>query len=81
MIEITSCEVCNNQELTPVLDLGSHPLCDDLIPIGDATVCKEYPIEILFCEKCLTGHQRYQVPKKTLFTESYHYRSRMTGSE
>ena len=80
MIEITSCEVCNSQELTRVLDLGSHPLCDDLIPIGDATVCKEYPIEILFCEKCLTAHQRYQVPKKTLFTENYHYRSRMTGS-
>src|SRR3990170_3439890 len=57
-----------------------HPLCDDLVPIGEHRICKEYPIEILFCDVCLTAHQRYQVPKEDLFTDSYHYRARMTGS-
>lgn len=80
MNEITKCEVCDSSALTPVLDLGKHPLCDDLVPLGESRICKEYPIEILFCDVCKTAHQKYQVPKKELFTESYHYRARMTGS-
>ena len=46
MIEIDLCEVCGNLKLHSVLNLGKHPLCDDLIPIGSDRVCKEYPIEI-----------------------------------
>ena len=80
MKEIDSCEVCGNKHLKSVLNLGMHPLCDDLVPIGEHRICKEYPIEILFCDVCLTAHQRYQVPKEDLFTDSYHYRARMTGS-
>ena len=80
MIKITECEVCENEHLKKVLDLGNHPLCDDLIPMGEERSCKEFPIEILFCEKCLTAHQSFQIPKETLFTKSYHHRSRMTGS-
>ena len=80
MIKITKCEVCENEHLKKVLDLGNHPLCDDLIPMEEESSCEEFPIEILFCEKCLTAHQSYQVPKETLFTKSYHYRARMTGS-
>ena len=70
--EINSCEVCGNEDLVPVLDLGMHPMCDDLVPIGDVRVCQEYPIEILFCEQCITAHQRFQVPKHELFPTSYH---------
>ena len=80
MIKITKCEVCENKQLKKVLDFGNHPLCDDLIPIEDKSTCKEYLIEILFCEECLTAHQIYQIPKQTLFTKNYHYRARMTGS-
>ncbi len=79
MQKINTCEVCGNGRLTAVLDLGSHPLCDDLVPIGDSRKCLEYPIEILFCEKCFTAHQRFQVPKRELFPNSYHYRSRFTA--
>ena len=80
MIKITKCEVCENKQLKKVLDLGNHPLCDDLIPMEEESLCKEYPIEILFCEECLTAHQGYQIPKQTLFTNNYHYRARMTAS-
>ena len=80
MIKITKCEVCENEQLKKVLDLGNHPLCDDLIPMGEESSCEEFPIEILFCEKCLTAHQNYQIPKQTLFSKNYHYRARMTGS-
>lgn len=77
--EISSCEVCGHADLEPVLDLGLHPLCDDLVPVGDPRQCREYPIDILFCPKCVTAHQRFQVPKAELFPRNYHYRSRFTA--
>jgi len=77
--EISTCEVCGNERLVSVLDLGLHPMCDDLVRVGDSRVCREYPIEILFCKSCLTAHQRFQVPKRDLFPTSYHYRSRFTA--
>ena len=54
-------------------------MCDDLVPVGDERVCREYPIEILFCRECNTAHQRFQVPKEELFPATYHYRSRFTA--
>ena len=76
---ISKCEVCQNQQLKTVLNLGSIPLCDDLIPITSDDICSEYPIEILFCNLCFTAHQKYTVPKKKLFPSSYHYRARFTA--
>ena len=76
--EIYTCEVCGNESLVSVLNLGRHPMCDDLVRVGDSRICRDYPIEILFCENCVTAHQRFQVPKKDLFPISYHYRSRFT---
>jgi len=77
--EIKNCEVCGNEQLAPVLDLGSHPMCDDLVRVGDSRICREYPIEILFCKECITAHQRFQVPKRELFPATYHYRARFTA--
>ena len=76
--KISSCEVCSNKNLIDVLNLGNHPLCDSLIQIGDSTSCDEYPIDIVFCNQCKTAHQKYQVSKKVIFTETYHYRSKLT---
>ena len=76
--EISRCEVCGTAAPRPVLDLGRHPLCDDLVAVGDDRMCREYPIEILFCDTCRTAHQRFQVPKQELFPATYHYRSRLT---
>lgn len=78
MKEIRECEICGNRDLTEVLNLGAQPLCDDLIPIGDNRVCKEYPVRILYCQNCCTAHQKFQVERETLFPRDYHYRSRFT---
>jgi hypothetical protein len=78
MNKIELCEVCGSSNLAEVLNLGEHPLCDDLIPIEDNSVSNHYPIEILLCKKCFTAHQKFQVPKRELFPVSYHYRSRFT---
>ncbi|QHE83738.1 class I SAM-dependent methyltransferase [Hydrogenophaga sp. BPS33] len=74
-----ACEVCGEQELKTVVDLGKHPLCDDLVPVGSPLTSAEYPIEIAFCPNCKTAHQTHQVPKRTLFPDSYHYRARHTA--
>lgn len=79
MQKINKCEVCGSDDLTPVLDLGEHPLCDDLVSVGNDTVCETFPIDILYCRRCDTAHQRYQVPKAQLFPQTYHYRSRFTA--
>ena len=77
--QINKCEVCGNTKLIPVLDLGAHPMCDDLVPVGGSRTCREYPIDILYCDGCFTAHQRFQVPKQELFPATYHYRSRFTA--
>ena len=64
--KILNCEVCSNEKLIEVLNLGNHPLCDDLIEIGEKKECIEYPIQILYCPNCKTAHQKYQVSKETL---------------
>ena len=73
-----NCEVCGSVDLKPVLNLGMHPMCDDLIPVSSTSICEEFPIEILLCSICLTAHQKYQIPKVQLFPKNYHYRSRHT---
>ncbi|WJR80449.1 class I SAM-dependent methyltransferase [Bradyrhizobium sp. NP1] len=78
LIEIDRCEVCGTAAPRAVLDLGAHPMCDDLVRIGEDRICREYPIHILFCDTCRTAHQRFQVPKHELFPATYHYRSRQT---
>lgn len=72
------CELCGSKNLTKVLDLGSNPLCDDLIPIGSSKKNILYKIVIMLCKKCLTAHQKHQVKKKILFPKKYHYRARFT---
>jgi len=77
--EISSCEVCGNKSLNSVLDIGYHPLCDDLLAVGSSYQCNEYPIDILYCDVCRTAHQRVQIEKTILFPASYHYRARFTA--
>lgn len=77
--KVTTCEVCDADFLESVLDLGSHPLCDDLVPIGRPEICNEYPIKISFCRNCNTAHQGFQVEKNLLFPKTYHYRARFTA--
>jgi hypothetical protein len=60
------------------MNLGSHPLPDDLVPVGDTRRATLYPIEVLFCDDCKTAHQRFPVAKQLLFPPQYHYRAHQT---
>jgi SAM-dependent methyltransferase len=75
---IETCEVCGNDALIPLLDLGAQPMCDDLVPIGNPAKPENYPLALSGCERCITIHQAYQVEKKVLFPRDYHYRAALT---
>lgn len=77
--KINCCEVCGGTDLRSMLTLGGHPMCDDLVAVGDPRIPISYPISIVFCTVCKTAHQAYQIPKQTLFPDSYHYRARHTA--
>lgn len=76
--EIKHCELCGEKDLQEVLNIGNHPLCDDLVPVNSNIKCTLYPITILLCESCLTAHQKFQIRKEILFPTNYHYRARFT---
>ena len=77
-IKTEDCQVCGTKLSEPELNLGNHPLCDDLIPISEEIECDEYPISISLCKNCLTANQLYNVKKEKLFPQRYHYRPRFT---
>ena len=62
-----------------VLDLGSHPLCDDLVPFGSELQTEKFHQLIGLCEVCLTAHQKIPVVKEKLFKSNYHYRAALTN--
>ena len=72
------CEVCNGNHGDLTLDLGSHPLCDDLTPIGSSLKVPKFQQLISLCQSCLTLHQMFPVEKELLFKPSYHYRAALT---
>jgi len=72
------CEVCGGEFGSLILDLGSHPLCDDLTRIGSSFSILKYQQLISLCELCLTAHQVVPVEKELLFKPSYHYRASLT---
>lgn len=75
---ISDCEVCGSLLNNCTINLGSHPLCDDMVEIGSPMRAKDFLQKIWLCEKCYTAHQIYQVPKELLFTPEYRYRSALT---
>jgi len=77
---LKKCEICNSKKyLAKVLDLGLLPLVDDLLKIDSKKKNKLYKTQILYCKKCYTAYQKYNVKKKVLFPNKYHYRSGLTN--
>lgn len=72
------CEVCKSTLVGPILDLGDHPLCDDLLHIGNQSAVPRYRQRIQLCRTCLTAHQLAPVKKEDLFKSDYHYRAGLT---
>lgn len=75
--KISNCSICNGK-IVKALNLGMHPLCDDLIKINSKKISQEYPVNIYYCKVCIIAYQRFIVDKKILFPKTYHYRGKLT---
>ena len=73
---IKKCQICNSR-LFNFLNLGEQPLCDDLRTQPNNNYL--YKTKIIFCKKCLTAFQKYNLDKKKLFPKNYHYRASNTA--
>jgi hypothetical protein len=67
MIQNMTCRSCNSKEITPILDLGQHPWCNDFLKEEELGSEKIYPLELVHCDNCELLQLNYTVPKETMF--------------
>jgi len=72
------CEVCDYKMSGNAVNLGEHPLNDDMHRIGSNKREERYPQRIKICQNCLTAHQEVVIPKEKLFFPEYRYRGSLT---
>jgi len=73
------CQVCGNENLEPVIDLGYHAPCDSLLWPADLNRPEEtYPLRLLRCPECSLAQIDFVVPPEKLFFPDYPYRSGIT---
>ena len=72
---IDYCQICNNKNIVPVIDLGHQPLADDLkFEKNKNDKIIFYPIKIFFCKPCRLLQNNYIVGDEKLYNKNYHYR-------
>ncbi len=72
MKRLIECRICKSS-LRKYLDLGSVPLCNNLI-VNYSPGTERYPIEVLFCDECYLSQLSVVVDPKILYSE-YPYHS------
>jgi hypothetical protein len=77
---VTTCQVCGEKKLTPVLDLGHQPIVQNyLSEKGLHEPETTYPLSLVFCEKCALLQLDYVVDPKLVFPPHYPYRTGLTN--
>ena len=76
---ISSCQVCGNEDLKLVLDLGHQPLCDTLLNKEDLDRAEAfYPLRQFWCPECTLNQLDFVVPGDVVYREDYPYRTGVT---
>ena len=72
---INYCQICNTNNIIPVLDFGFQPLADDLLKEKDKNNPSiSYPIKLYLCKSCRLLQNNFIVGDKKLYNKDYHYR-------
>ena len=73
------CQICENEKLELVIDLGNQPLADKLRPISE-NVTKEtsYPLVQVWCSNCGLNQLNYICPSEVMFGNDYNYKTGVT---
>ncbi len=73
---INKCQVCANDKLRLILDLGHQPPCDSLLTNKTLnTPEKTYPLHMMWCEKCTLIQIDYCVDGGEVYYPEYPYRT------
>ncbi len=73
------CRVCDGRELTPVIDLGEQPWCNDFLTRDQIGKEPFYPLRVVYCQECSTAQLDYTVKKEIMFGD-HTYLSGVTKS-
>ena len=76
---ITTCQVCNSDQIHTILDLGHQPLCDSLLTkemLNQPEIT--YPLRMVWCKNCTVCQIDYCVDGHEVYHPTYPYRSGIT---
>ncbi|MAJ22866.1 MAG: hypothetical protein CBC24_03355 [Candidatus Pelagibacter sp. TMED64] len=65
---IKSCRICNSKKILNILNLGNHPLANELNAFKNQK-SKKYPLKLVFCSSCKTIQISATVDQKKLFNK------------
>ncbi|MEL6445238.1 MAG: class I SAM-dependent methyltransferase [Bacteroidota bacterium] len=75
------CRHCEAPLRTPVVDLGVHPPCQNVVREEDLTAPETmYPLRAMVCDACLLVQLDTDVPPAAIFSEQYAYFSSYSTS-
>jgi hypothetical protein len=78
-VVVDKCQVCDNDELEPILFLGYLPPVNTMHPVGQKPHEQpSYPAQMLYCPKCHLVQLGLIVDPKILFPPEYPYTSSTT---
>ncbi|MEM6782476.1 MAG: class I SAM-dependent methyltransferase [Bacteroidota bacterium] len=76
-----TCRHCEAPLTTPVVDLGVHPPCQNVVRVEDLTAPETmYPLRAMVCDACLLVQLDTDVPPEAIFSEKYAYFSSYSTS-
>ena len=75
----SKCQICGEDDLQLVVDLGTQPLADKLTKI-DGTLGEErsYPLVQVWCKKCSLNQLNFVTPSHIMFGDDYSYKTGVT---
>lgn len=73
------CRICDSTDLTPVIDLGSQPWCNNFLHREEIGTEPFYPLRVVYCKGCGTAQLDYTVKKEVMFGD-HTYLSGVTKS-
>jgi len=73
---LTLCQVCGSDHLSPIIDLGHQPLCDELLTSDQLNGPEmTYPLRLMQCNDCTLAQLDYVVPGEEVYPPEYPYRA------
>ena len=82
--EVTSCLICGNQDLVPIIDLGEHAI-SSRFPKSFEPDPPLAPLQLVKCndlnkDACGLLQLRHMVPGEEMYTTQYGYRSGLNAT-